>query len=194
MGNKPKEKNRISALLRRVLLAILGLIIGLNVYLANANNVLGNKLPMPLGYGAAVVMSGSMEPTFSTGDLLLVRQSDQLQVGDIVVYQSGRSLVVHRVIGLDGDMVITQGDANNTADPPFEKGAILGTVAGRVPGAGVLVNALKSPLGMILLLVCAYLMTELPFRKQKQMDQKELDAIKDEIRRLKEEQKQSENQ
>lgn len=175
------------ALWRRLLLGLLGVILGINIYLANAGRLLGNTLPMPFGYGAAVVLSGSMEPTFSRGDLILVKQTDSFSVGDIVVYQTEGILVVHRVIELDGDTVITQGDANSTSDPVFEKSAVKGTVIGWVPRVGILVNALKTPVGMILVLVCALLMIELSFQKQKEKDEKELEAIKEEIRRLRSE-------
>ena len=181
------KRKKHSALWRRLLLALLGVILGINIYLANASGLLGNKLPMPFGYGAAVVLSGSMEPTFSKDDLILVKQTDSIDVGDIVVYQSGGMLVVHRVIALDGDLVTTQGDANNTADPALEKSAVMGTVIGWIPGVGVVVNALKTPAGTIGVLVCAFLMTELSFRKQKEKDEKELEAIKEEIRRLRSE-------
>ena len=181
------KRKKHSALWRRLLLALLGVILGINIYLANASGLLGNTLPMPFGYGAAVVLSGSMEPTFSKDDLIFVKETDEIAVGDIVVYQSGGELIVHRVIALDGDLVTTQGDANNTADPALEKSAIMGTVIGWIPGVGVVVNALKTPAGTIGVLVCAFLMTELSFRKQKEKDEKELEAIKEEIRRLRSE-------
>ena len=64
--------------------------IGFNVYLANAYGLVGNQLPMPFGYGAAVVLSGSMEPEFSEGDLILIKETkDYLKKFKInlVVYQ-----------------------------------------------------------------------------------------------------------
>ena len=181
------NKKKVSALARRLGLAVLGLFLGLNMYLLNAERVLGNNLPMPFGYGAAVVLSGSMEPTFSKDDLILVKQTDAIAVGDIVVFQSDGMLVVHRVIAVDGDMVTTQGDANNIADPAFEKSAVMGIVIGWIPRVGVVVNALKTPAGTIGALVCAFLLIELSFRKQKEKDDKELEAIKEEIRRLRSE-------
>lgn len=73
MKNKAntKSKKKQRSILRRILLIIIGLILGVNVYLANAKGIVGNKLPMPFGYGMANVLSGSMEPTFSKGTLLL---------------------------------------------------------------------------------------------------------------------------
>lgn len=187
MPNQPKKNKKLSALVRRILLALLGLALGVNAYLANANHVLGNKLPMPFGYGAGVVLSGSMEPTFSKDDLIFVKKTDDVSVGDIVVYQSGNELIVHRIISINGDMVMTQGDANNVPDSVFEKSSIKGVVTGWIPYIGVIVNILKTPAGTVLVLVCAFLLIDLSFRKQKDEDNKRLDAIKEEIRKLKEE-------
>lgn len=188
MKKRSIKKKDSTNFIRRVILAALGIVLGINVYLANANTLLGNQLPMPLGYGAAVVLSGSMEPTFSKDDLIFVKETDELNVGDIVVYQSGNELIVHRIVNIDGDMMVTQGDANNAADPAFEKSAVKGVVIGWIPQVGMLVNILKTPAGIILILVSAFLLVELSFQKQKDKDEQELDAIKEEIRRLKKEQ------
>ena len=90
---------------RLLLLILCGVILGVNVYLANANSLVGNQLPMPFGYGAAVVLSGSMEPEFSKGDLIVVNETDTYEVNDIVVFQDGNSLVVHRIINIDGETI-----------------------------------------------------------------------------------------
>lgn len=179
---KLKQKKRI---FRRLFLIFVGLILGLNIYLANAGTILGNKLPMPFGYGLANVLSGSMEPTFSKGTLLLVKDTRQVQEGDIIVYQSGNELIVHRIVSLNGEKVITQGDANNVADEPFEKSQIKGKVIGWIPMLGNVAAILKTPVAIILVLILAFLLVEGSFRKQKDADEQQLDAIKEEIRRLK---------
>lgn len=58
----------------------------------------GNQMPMPFGYGIGVVLSGSMEPTYSVDDVIIVKDTDNYQVNDVVVFQEGKSLTVHRVI------------------------------------------------------------------------------------------------
>lgn len=179
--------------IRRILLAVLGLILGVNLYLANAKSIVGNQLPMPFGYGMANVLSGSMEPTFSKGALLIVKKSEDIKKGDIVVYQSGSELIVHRVIAIDGDEVQTQGDANNVADPVFEKNEIKGVVLFWIPGLGTVAEILKTPTVMILLLAGAFLLMERSFRSQRESDDRELDAIKEEIRKLKAENEESES-
>ena len=187
MVSSKKRKIKQNAIWRHILLVICGLLLGINIYLVNANNLLGNKLPMPFGYGAAVVLSGSMEPTFSKDDLIIVKKKDSFDIGDVVVYQSNDSLVVHRVVSMDGDMVVTKGDANNIEDASFDKIAIKGVVIGCIPSLGVFVNAIKTPTGTIVVLLCAFLLIELSFRKQKASDDKRIEDIKAEIRRLREE-------
>ena len=187
MVSSKKRKIKQNAIWRHILLVICGLLLGINIYLVNANNLLGNKLPMPFGYGAAVVLSGSMEPTFSKDDLIIVKKKDSFDIGDVVVYQSNDSLVVHRVVSMDGDMVVTKGDANNIEDASFDKSAIKGVVIGCIPSLGIVVNAIKTPAGTVVVLLCAFLLIELSFRKQKESDDKRIEEIKAEIRRLKEE-------
>ncbi len=173
------------AILRRLVLVAAGLILGLNVYMANANSLLGNDMPMPFGYGLANVLSGSMEPTFSKGALLVVKQTDDPQVGDIVVYQDPGELVVHRIIAIDGDTVVTRGDANNAADPPFNRNEIKGVVVAHIPMLGSVAEALKTPVASVAIIICAILLVEFSFRKQRDSDDAEIEAIKEEIRRLK---------
>jgi len=184
--NRSKKKaSRGGTPLRWVLAVAAGLILGVNVYLANARGLAGNQMPMPFGFGAAVVLSGSMEPALEIDDLLIVREMDKYEVGDIVVYQSGSTLIVHRIIAKDAQTVVTQGDANNTADEPIALQAVKGKVVARFPGVGRAVNILKTPMGTLAVLIAAFALMELSFRKDKDKDEKALESIKEEIRQLK---------
>ncbi len=182
------KKNKYSALFRRIALAVLGILLGLNVYLANARSLAGKKLPMPFGIGTAVVLSGSMEPTLSVNDVIIVREQESYNVGDIVVYENGREMIVHKIIEKNGDTLTTKGDANNTADEPISTEAVKGKVAFSVPYAGAIVKALRSPVGAIVIILAAVLLTEGSFRRKKESDEIKIEKIKEEIRRLKAEQ------
>lgn len=175
------------SILRHILLVILGLVLGINLYLANARGVVGNQMPMPFGTGAAVVLSGSMEPTLSKGDLIFVRQAEELHTGNIVVYQSENMLVVHRIITIDGDTVVTQGDANNAADDPIDLSQVKGVVRFHIPYIGTILEAIKTPIGTLVTLLLAFALVELSFRRQKEKDNEDLEQVKAEIRRLKDE-------
>ncbi len=185
----PKKKRRgIEKFWRQTLIVIAGLILGLNLYRWNASALAGNTLPMPFGTGAAVVLSGSMEPALSVNDVIIVRKSESYNVNDIVVYDSGREMIVHRIIEQKGDTLTTKGDANNVSDEPICAEAVKGKVAFSIPYAGVAVKALRSPVGMIIVILTAVLLIEGSFRREKESDEKRLEEIKEEIRRLRKEQ------
>ena len=174
--------------LRVLLLTFAAAVLGVNIYLWNAKSLMGNSLPMPFGYGAAVVLSGSMEPTIMIDDLIIVAAAEDYSENDIVVYQSGSMLVVHRIIELQPDTVITQGDANNAPDAPVRTEMIKGKVVFCIPGAGGVARLLKSPVATVTLVAGALLLSELTLRREKKKDDDELEKIKAEIRRLKAEQ------
>ena len=182
-----KKSNRILNLVRRLFLALLGLALGMTIYFANAQKILGNQLPMPFGIGIANVLSGSMEPVFSRGTLLIIRETDEIKKDDIVVYQAENSLVVHRVIDIEKDQITTKGDANNAPDPAFDRSQVRGKVIAWVPYLGTVMNMIRTPAGVILMLLLAFLLVEGSFRRQKEEGEQEIEAIKEEIRRLKQE-------
>lgn len=182
-----KNKLLKQIVLRMVPLAVISLAVGFRFYLWNAKNLVGNAMPMPFGWGASVVLSGSMEPELSVNDLVFVKAQDSYQTGDVVVYQDGSILVIHRIISIDGDEIITQGDANNAADQPIDISAVKGRAAGHLPFAGALVRFLQSAVGFILVLIGAVAFFELPYRNERKKSENEVERIKEEIRRLKEE-------
>lgn len=169
---------------RYLILGTLAVIIGVNVFALNAARLTGNAVPMPFGFGASVVLSGSMEPALSVGDLLIIRQQNNYEAGDIVVYQSGSMPVVHRIMETDGETVITRGDANNTDDNPFPAAAIKGEVIAAIPMAGHVVWALKSPAATVAVLAAAVLMVEWSFRTGKAEKEEEKEKLRAEIRAL----------
>ena len=175
-------------ILRVCLMIFASVVLGVNLYLWNARNLMGNSMPMPFGYGAAVVLTGSMEPTIMADDLIIVTEADAYEKDDIVVYQSGSIMVVHRIIQVQPDTVITQGDANNASDEPVRKEMIKGRVIGVIPGGGRVARLLKGPAATVILAGGALLLSELTLRREKKKDEDELEQIKAEIRRLKAEQ------
>lgn len=180
----------VKTIARTAIIIFVSLVVGFNLYNWNAKSLMGNALPMPLGYGAAVALTGSMEPTITGDDLIIVTEQENYELDDIVVYQSGSILVVHRIVEIDGDAVTTRGDANQAADEPVDMSVIKGKVIAIIPVLGNVARALKTPAATIILLVGAVALMELSFRKEKQKKSDDLEQIKAEIRKLKEEQEQ----
>lgn len=182
------KKQGLFSLLRLLAICVLAAVIGINVYTFNASRLAGNAFPMPLGFGLSVVLSGSMEPELSTGDLLLVVAREEYKPDEVVVFLDGRSAVVHRIISMDGDTVITQGDANNQEDEPISTELICGKVVLAIPLLGYLVSVIKTPLGTLLILALAVWLLNRSFRREQKEKTEQLDMIRAEIERLKAEQ------
>ena len=175
-------------IIRITVITLVALIIGINIYTMNATRLAGDTVPMPFGIGAAVVLSGSMEPNLSVGDLLIVVKRNDYAVEDIVVYQDGNIAVTHRIVSASEDEIITCGDANNTNDAPIHPNQIKGTVVTAIPLVGYAVNAIKTPIGTLCILGLAIFLLERSFSAEKQEDDKALDEIRSEIEKLKQNQ------
>ena len=84
--------------------------------------LMGSRL---LGFNCYTVISGSMEPTYSVGDLLYVKKVDpaDIKVGDPITFVLNEDLVVatHRVVQIDTEhnRFYTKGDANETEDTGY---------------------------------------------------------------------------
>ena len=179
------KKTLSEKLLRITIIVFIAIFLICNIYLLNEKTLRGNALPMPFGFGTAIVLSGSMEPTLHVDDLIIVTTSDSYAVEDIVVYQSGESLVVHRFTDITNGMVTTQGDANNAPDDPIPLSQIKGKVENHIPGVGQLVRTLKSPVVSFGLMALAIFLLERSFRRDKQQNKDEITQLEEEIRRLK---------
>jgi signal peptidase I len=102
------------------------------------------------GTTSYVVTSGkSMEPSFHTGDLALVRPADHYRIGEVVAYHSTllHVTVLHRIVGERGGRYVFKGDNNNFIDPtrPTRDG-LVGALWLRVPHGGRVMAWLHTPL------------------------------------------------
>ncbi len=70
------------------------------------------------GWSVSVVESGSMAPRIREGDVVAARAGAPAGVepGDVVLFDDGSGLTLHRIVGLEGDGYVTKGDANASAD------------------------------------------------------------------------------
>ena len=184
---KANKTKQIARRLRLPLLILIALVIGFNLYAWNASVLAGNALPMPFGFGVAVVLSGSMEPELSVDDVIIVRPAESYAIGDNVVYQDGSTLVAHKIIAIDGETVTTQGTANNTPDDPIHQRYIKGRVVGVIPTVGGLIRLIRSPIVSIAILALAIYFLICSNRAEKQEQQDRLGEIRAEIERLKQE-------
>lgn len=119
------------------LLRALYVIFSLILLSAAVQRIQGKPVPTVLGWGAAVVQTGSMEPAIPTGSLIIIQNTGDYKVGDIVTYLDKRDIAVtHRIVAVNGNMITTQGDANNAKDRPFGTDRVIGKVQHIFPNIG----------------------------------------------------------
>ena len=82
------------------------------------------------GIEVAVVLAGaSMTPALHAGDRARVARLQRLpRPGELVLARRGAQLVLHRVVEIAGDRVITRGDASPQNDSPIDVNDVLGAV------------------------------------------------------------------
>jgi signal peptidase len=111
---------------------------------------MGSGQPVVFGWSCASVLTGSMEPGISPGDLVVSRAQGSYSEGDVVTYltETGSS-VTHRVVAVsDEGLLTTRGDANNADDSlQVDPANVVGAVVLVVPGAGTALGWLATPAG-----------------------------------------------
>lgn len=113
--------------------------------------VLQLAAPAPIGgrVTMSIVHGSSMQPTYSTGDMVFSLGRSSYDVGDVIVYATDGGDVIHRIVGgSDTDGFTTRGD-NRTAVDEWTPTAsdVGGTPFLRVPRAGGLLLLLQETLG-----------------------------------------------
>ncbi len=104
----------------------------------------------------------------TTGDLAILHPSEAYQIGDVVIYTHPElGSVIHRVIGVDGDHFIIQGDHNDWIDS-YEptQSEIQGKLWLHIPKAGKVIEGFRTPLGASLLAGMLGLFLFWPDRKE----------------------------
>ena len=94
-----------------------------------------------LGYSPMAVLSGSMLPSYSVGDLVFINKNvtpEEINEGDVISYRINEDTVVtHRVVTVEDGYFITKGDANNIEDSnPVPYDILIGRAWFRIPKLG----------------------------------------------------------
>ncbi|QDX39997.1 signal peptidase I [Salarchaeum sp. JOR-1] len=117
------------------------------------------------GSHSYVVLSGSMEPAISPGDVVVVSGVDPAAIGvnDVVTFQRDASPVptTHRVVEVidDGGALAfrTMGDANEDPDgAAVPASAVIGRVTLVIPYIGYVIEAANTPVGFLALVVAPF--------------------------------------
>ena len=149
---KTRKINMIGCILN-ILITVVVVITIIGLYYMAQVKILNKDYANIFGYTFFEVATGSMANTINIGDIVVVKVNEVFKENDIIVYKEENSFITHRVIKIDGQDLITRGDANNSEDKPIKSDQILGKVIYIIPKIGIWRRVLASPeiLGMIII-------------------------------------------
>ena len=126
-----------------------------------------------------VALSGSMEPNYKPGDLLLLRGIDPENIkssdlndanGNVIVYNAKglwdnapKAPIAHRVVdkwkASSGWVFLTKGDANSYVDEaPIPGSRIIGVVCGRIPYIGLIFTNVNYLILFIIIIITPFIL------------------------------------
>jgi signal peptidase I len=151
-------------IVRRVALLLIALLVGVTV--------VTGVVFWQQGYRPYVVHTGSMQPTYKSGTLVIDRTpKGKLHVGEVITFRHSdysKDLVTHRITDItSAGLIHTKGDGNGTADVwDIRPDQVRGEVIDGIPLAGYVVVFLQQPAaiaGIMLVAVALFLLWGLFF-------------------------------
>lgn len=170
---KPKSRARkivsiVTECILGAIVAFLLLVGGILVYDKYINK---SRAPSVFGYSQFVIATGSMEPEISVGDMIIVKNTGDYAVGDVITFFMGDGAIptTHRIIEIRVEngvtSYITKGDANNAADPAVRAENVVGEVVSVLPNVGLFFEWVKTPSGIICIVLLVGIIVALIFIK-----------------------------
>ena len=139
-----KEKSMVKKVFGWIGTGLLTLLVVMASWLCFDKFVLKHRVPSIFGYSSLMVATGSMSGTIEEGDLIIIKDTDDYKIGDIVTFfQDGDDIpTTHRIYNIDEEgKWVTRGDANNSYDKrSITNDEIIGEVVLVIPYVGTFID------------------------------------------------------
>ena len=204
MANRKDEKSsaahKVLTITGAVICLILIPILIINITLIIKSYTNTDEVPKIGGVCPLIVLTGSMEPEISSGDLIIVNQIDakDIKKGDIIAFfdpdGNGSSVLTHRVVDIikqEGKLSFkTKGDANNSEDRlAVSEDKLVGIYKTRIPGAGNVAMFMQTTMGLILCVIVPLVLLIgydiLRRRRYERLNKQDTEALLAELNELK---------
>lgn len=101
---------------------------------------------------------------FNANDIVIVKKVNninELKLYDVISYINEDNVnIIHRIIEIDNDSIITRGDSNNISDKPIKFSQVVGVYTNfKIPKLGLIVFFLESYFGVLCIISIYYLLT-----------------------------------
>ena len=163
-SNENAQKTKISRKVVNILQYIIIIIlIVLIAYYSYQKFILQKKYVSFFNHNFFIILSGSMETTINTKDLIVTSPKDTYEKGDIIAFNQDETVTVHRIIDVKNEdgikSYVTKGDNNNAEDLDEVKNEdILGAYNFTIPIlGGIIIFFATNPILLIVLIVALIL-------------------------------------
>lgn len=156
---------KIKTIIITILLILLLPILFVNVVIIVNSYIHQDKIPSFLGWKPFIVLSGSMETQIKTGDLVIVKETDntKLKDGDIIAFKNEDTVITHRIVEKienKGKLQYkTKGDNNNVTDDWYVSPEnIEGIYKFKISKLGNVAMFIQTPIGTIICLSIPFIL------------------------------------
>ena len=162
------EEKKKTSVFSKIIMAISIVIIVIALVII-ARVVIFNKYDV-FGYNLNIIRSGSMKPTINIMDVVVTKESNDYQKGDIISFVEKGDITVHRIINVNNEnnqiTYTTKGDANNKEDSnPVKKENVKGKVVMTIPNVGNAAMFVQKNLPIILVVIAGILIIVILVRR-----------------------------
>jgi len=111
------------------------------------------------GYNLYLVRSESMRPAINMGDVIITGRlngpiNGEVKPGTIITYEYDKELITHRVESIDGNTLVTKGDATEDPDPwSVTMSDVRGVYLFKIPYVGFVTHFIRTKLGWFLTII-----------------------------------------
>lgn len=154
-----KKFKKVITIILDFAIVCVSILLFFNIFLDIQTTFLKKTYKSFFGFSVFEIKTGSMTNTINVGDCILVKNTKNIKLNDIVTYEENGNFITHRVVQQYANTYVTKGDHNNTSDEPIYDNQIVGKVIKIFPNTGIIKNTLFNngvliPLIVILFVIC----------------------------------------
>ena len=159
---KNKQKQKLNKIVKIITYPIAIVILLLVLYMGYIKCIKHEKDVSIFGFRQYIVATGSMEPNYNIGDLIIVKEvkENEINVGDVITYSmgNGTETISHRIINItnkDGKVQYeTKGDNNNSPDSDLVSyNQVQGRIIFKISKLGLIITQLTTGTGIAIILL-----------------------------------------
>ena len=114
-----------------------------------------NKPAAIFGLSFFEVLTDSMQPEINVGEIVIVKKTapEKLKAGDVITFRYNGITNTHKIVSIQDGKITTRGVNAPADDEPIAFEAVIGKVIAHSAAFGWVFSFLKSPYGLVFLLI-----------------------------------------